>query len=42
MNATVVPEPSSLALCLGGGGLWLAARCRRRNGCAIKRTVPQA
>lgn len=37
-----IPEPSSLALCLCGGTLWLAARGRGRNGCAVKRTVLQA
>lgn len=32
INATAIPEPSPVVLCLCGGALWLAARGRRRNG----------
>ncbi|MCO5051010.1 MAG: PEP-CTERM sorting domain-containing protein [Verrucomicrobiae bacterium] len=35
-----IPEPSSLALVLCGGALWLTARERRRNGGTVKRPVP--
>jgi hypothetical protein len=41
IDATVVPEPSALALWLCGAALWLAVRGWRRNGCAVKRPVPK-